>query len=119
MHELERAAGPLSAADLGEVLRGRVPVSSLYRTLTVLDDAGVVETHHGPGGVTRYELAEWLSGHHHHVRCVRCGEMEDVLLSEVQELALERIARSFDLPDGFVPSGHSVDVYGMCSGCAR
>lgn len=117
VEELEQAPGPLTAADLGEVLRGRVPVSSLYRTLTVLDDAGVVETHHGPGGVTRYELAEWLSGHHHHVRCERCGAMEDVLLSEAQERALDSVAHSFDLPEGFRATGHSVDVHGICGRC--
>ena len=119
IQELGRAAGPMTVAHLGEVLAGRVPVSSLYRTLTVLDGAGVVETHHGPGGVARFELAEWLSGHHHHVTCVECGLMEDVALTEDQERALERIAGTSALPEGFVAGGHTLDIQGRCGRCAR
>lgn len=118
VHELERVAGPVSAAELDDRLRGRVPLSSLYRTLTVLDEAGVVDTHHGPDGVVRYELAEWLSGHHHHISCVDCGAIADIALSEAQENLLEQISAAVATPAGFVVQGHALDIHGRCDGCS-
>ncbi len=89
-----RLAGPESAADLHR--RMDVPLSSLYRNLTVLDEAGVLVKHHDADGLARFELAEWLSGHHHHVVCINCGAVEDVELSERNEKEL----RATGLADG-------------------
>ena len=44
-----------------------------------------------PGGITRYEMAEWLAGHHHHLVCIECGAVEDIELPEGLELELERL----------------------------
>src|SRR5690606_36238034 len=81
---LVRIEGPESAAELHRRMSD-VPLSSLYRSLMVLDEAGVVEKHHDSDGLARYELAEWLMGHHHHVVCVDCGIVEDVSLSDEDE----------------------------------
>src|SRR5512136_741579 len=75
---LSVAGGPQSADDLHHALGDRLPLSSLYRTLSVLEGARVLAKEHDGGGVGRYELAEWLVGHHHHVVCVSCGEVRDV-----------------------------------------
>ena len=77
---LATADGPRSASELYQDLRARVPLSSLYRSLTVLEGAGVLSPHHGTRGMTRYELAEWLAGHHHHLVCVDCGAVDDIHL---------------------------------------
>jgi Fe2+ or Zn2+ uptake regulation protein len=43
----------------------------------------------------RYELAEALTGHHHHLICSACGRVEDVPASSVLEASLaEAVARS-------------------------
>jgi Fe2+ or Zn2+ uptake regulation protein len=53
-------------------------VSSIYRNLVVLEQAGAVTRYPGAGGGhARYELSEELVGHHHHLVCSRCGRIED------------------------------------------
>ncbi len=94
-----------------------VPVSSVYRTLAVLEGAGVVEPHHSTKGVTRYEIAEWLAGHHHHLICLECGVVDDFELPGGLEGELERlVGRVSDLSQ-FTASSHSLEVAGRCSKC--
>ncbi|MGA7272828.1 MAG: Fur family transcriptional regulator [Acidimicrobiia bacterium] len=112
-----RLAGPESAADLHR--RMDVPLSSLYRNLTVLDEAGVLVKHHDADGLARFELAEWLSGHHHHVVCINCGAVEDVELSDRNEKELRRLASSMATGAGYEPTAHNLEVEGLCQECRR
>lgn len=115
---LSRADGPRSASELHESLAGAVPLSSLYRSLAVLEDAGVVTPHHGTRGVTRYELAEWLAGHHHHLICIECGSVDDITLSTGAEGTLERLVAEITAGCDFTAEGHSLEIEGRCTGCA-
>ncbi|MGH8914297.1 MAG: Fur family transcriptional regulator [Acidimicrobiia bacterium] len=115
---LQRADGPMSAAELYRDLDGEVPGSSVYRTLAVLEEAGVVEPHHGAKGVTRYEIAEWLAGHHHHLVCSNCGAVEDIELPSDMETQLERLVGRVSGMSRFSASGHALEVDGRCSRCS-
>ena len=115
---LERADGPRSAAELHAELEGMVPVSSVYRTLAVLEEAGVVEPHHSAKGITRYEMAEWLAGHHHHLVCIDCGAVEDIALPRGMEAKLEELVGQISELSSFSASGHSLEVDGRCPRCA-
>lgn len=112
---LLRLAGPESAADL----HGRVdvPLSSLYRSLTVLDEAGVLVRHHDADGLARFELAEWLTGHHHHLVCVSCGTVEDFEPGEGAEAKLADLARRVGEEAGYNVTGHNLEVEGLCRQC--
>lgn len=114
---LERVDGPRSAAELHQELAGEVPISSVYRSLAVLEEAGVVEPHHGAKGITRYEMAEWLAGHHHHLVCVECGAVEDIQLPEGLEAELERLVGKVSGLASFSAHGHSLEVDGRCARC--
>jgi Fur family ferric uptake transcriptional regulator len=118
MAALERAGGPLSAAEIHDALRGGVPISTVYRTLAVLEEAGVVEPHHSVKGLTRYEMAEWLAGHHHHMVCVDCGAVEDIELPRDLESQLEALVGKVSRLSSFSASGHSLEVDGHCARCA-
>lgn len=115
---LAAADGPRSAAELHEDLRRSVPVSSLYRSLAVLADAGVLAPHHGTRGLTRYELAEWLSGHHHHFVCIGCGAVDDVELPAELEATLEQLVSRVAGTQQFAASGHALEIDGHCRACA-
>ncbi|MEX1279246.1 MAG: Fur family transcriptional regulator [Acidimicrobiia bacterium] len=115
---LANADGPLSAAELHDELGDDVPLSSLYRTLTVLESAEVAVPHFGARGVTRYELAEWLAGHHHHLVCTDCGSVEDVDIPSGVEERVEVIVRAIADPAGFRPTGHELEISGLCRRCA-
>ena len=115
---LQAASGPRSAAELLDDT-DTVPLSSLYRSLTVLDEAGILRKHHDADGLARYELAEWLTGHHHHAVCSDCGAVEDVELTPSQEEALHSIVSSLTTSTAWQLSGHSLEVVGSCARCRR
>jgi Fur family transcriptional regulator, ferric uptake regulator len=112
---LGRADGPLAAAEIHRLLES-VPLSSIYRTLTVLHEAEVVAPHHA-SGVTRYEIADWLAGHHHHVVCGECGAVSDVVLPDDLESVIEDVVTAVARQAGFRHDGHSLEVEGTCPGC--
>lgn len=114
---LSSADGPVSASGLHTGLDGAVPLSSLYRTLTVLEEAGVLAREHDADGTARYELAEWLTGHHHHLVCVRCGAIEDVEIDAEAEAEMTGLVVRIAARRGFAATGHRIDIEGRCPGC--
>lgn len=115
---LVRASGPLSAAELSEKLGSDVPLSSIYRTLSVLEDAGVVDHHLGAKGLTRFELAEWLTGHHHHLVCVACGSVEDIDIPPALEESVRGLVSEIAALASFDATDHALEIEGRCQRCA-
>lgn len=118
MAALLRAPGPRSAAELHDDLGRTIPLSSLYRSLAVLEEAGVVVPHHGTRGLTRYEPAEWLAGHHHHLVCTACGRVEDVPVTPGDERRMAALVGSLAGRARFRPTGHTLEIDGRCARCA-
>jgi Fur family ferric uptake transcriptional regulator len=114
---LANAGGPLSAAELHDEMEGDLPLSSIYRSLAVLEEAGVLAPHHGTRGLTRYELAEWLRGHHHHLICIECGSVEDVNVAARHENDVDRIVNEISGAVSFTPINHALEIEGRCARC--
>ncbi len=115
---LARASGPMSAAELDEELGAEVPLSSIYRTLSVLEDAGVVAHHLGAKGLTRFELAEWLTGHHHHLVCIDCGSVSDIDIPSPQEESVRGLVSEIAALASFSATDHALEIEGRCARCA-
>ena len=95
-----------------------VPQSSAYRNLAVLIDAGVARKVQGADENGRFELAEDLSGHHHHhLVCSTCGTVEDVAASPRLERALAEAGRAAADAVGFEVIDHRIDLVGRCATC--
>ncbi|MCB2224815.1 MAG: transcriptional repressor [Actinobacteria bacterium] len=114
---LSRSVGPCSAAELYDEVGGAVPLSSLYRTLNVLEEAGVLVPHFGARSVTRYELADWIAGHHHHVVCTVCGRVEDIDVPEHLEARVGEVVEALAGLVAFSPEDHTLEIEGRCSSC--
>lgn len=118
IHALAGADGPLSASELYDDISGDLPLSSIYRSLSVLEEAGVLSPHHGTKGLTRYELAEWLKGHHHHLVCIDCGAVEDVDVADHHEIQVDEVVTAISSRASFTPINHALEIEGRCSRCA-
>ncbi len=116
MTTLAEAGRPLS---IREILKGapELPQSSAYRNLTALIEIGVVRRVSGSDDHGRFELAEELSGHHHHLVCATCGKVEDVHPSPDLEHALGEAARAVAEEQGYEVSEHRLDLLGLCPLC--
>jgi Fe2+ or Zn2+ uptake regulation protein len=115
---LAEADGPRSAAELSRVIGESVPLSSLYRSLAVLEEAGVLAPHFSSPGLTRYELAEWLRGHHHHLVCVCCGIVQDIEVADNVEQRLQEIVAGIAAGASFNEVNHALEIEGHCVRCA-
>lgn len=91
--------------------------SSVYRNLTVLEDAGVVTRIVTNDEFARYELAEKLTEHHHHLICNACGDVTDFSLGNRTEANLDRALHEVADRLGFTVEGHRLDLVGVCNDC--
>jgi Fur family ferric uptake transcriptional regulator len=91
----------------------RIGYATVYRTLKMLADGGIVQEHKFGDGFTRYELAD-EHAHHDHLICLDCGsitEFEEPMIEELQD----RIAARY----GFVVQAHKHELYGICKKCFK
>src|SRR5213080_3743867 len=116
--EIVAAAGqPLSIPEIMSARRG-LPQSSVYRNLAVLEQARVVRRVVTGEDFARFELAEDLSEHHHHLVCSNCGSVKDVSLPSNLERRMEGALTAVASSAGFTPAAHRLDVIGICGDCA-
>jgi len=103
-----------SAQDLHDELRKRgegIGLTTVYRTLQSLAEAGVVDVLRTDTGESLFRHCS--SGHHHHLVCRHCGFTVEVDGPEVEKWAHE-VAES----NGFVDVSHTVEIFGSCRDCA-
>jgi Fe2+ or Zn2+ uptake regulation protein len=94
-----------------------MPQSSVYRNLSVLEQAGAVRRVITEEGIARYELAEDLTKHHHHLVCRSCGAVEDVTIPARLERTVERTLADAAAAADFEGAVHRVDLIGRCRNC--
>jgi Fur family transcriptional regulator, ferric uptake regulator len=92
--------------------------SSAYRNLVVLEEVGVVHRIVTHDEFARYELAEDLTGHHHHLVCASCGRVEDLPASESIERSVEAAVLQAARKVGFRTRHHRLDLVGTCADCS-
>ena len=115
---LAQAGRPLTTAEL-VASDLRLPQSTTYRNLAVLEQAGVVRRVLTGDDFARFELAEALTGHHHHhLVCVSCGAVEDFEPPRRVEQSLAEAIGTLTTKTGFLAHAHQLDLLGTCANCA-
>ncbi|PPB81656.1 Fur family manganese uptake regulator [Albidovulum inexpectatum] len=84
----------------------RISLATVYRTLKLLDEAGILEKVDFGDGRARYEDAQ--RAHHDHLIDVTTGEVIEFVDPEIEELQ-ERIARKL----GYRLQGHRLELFGV------
>ena len=113
---LDATDHPVTIAEV-LTLRTDLAQSSVYRNLSVLEQAGVVHRVVATDEFARYELAQDLTEHHHHLICSSCGSVTDVPASSRLEESMARAAAEIARSTGFQTQQHRVDLVGLCSRC--
>lgn len=114
---LGAASRPLTIPEIIDARPGMAQ-SSAYRNLVVLEAAGLVHRVVTNDDFARYELAEDLTEHHHHLICRTCGTVEDVPAPPGLERAVRAAADAISRTTGFHTQHHRVDLVGLCRRCA-
>ena len=113
---IDRQAGPFTAADLLRSARDEhlgVGRATVFRTLGLLEDEGVVERIDLPNGDHAY-VACAGGRHHHHAVCVECGRVTDLPDLDVGLDVAELSRRS-----GYEIQAHRIELFGRCADCRR
>ncbi len=113
---LDAAAGPLTIPQILELDRS-LAQSSAYRNLAVLEQAEVVHRIVTNDDFARYELAEDLTEHHHHLICRACGSVQDFTLAPGVESDLDRVLHEVAADQAFAADHHRLDLVGTCADC--
>ncbi|POM25722.1 Ferric uptake regulation protein [Actinomadura rubteroloni] len=106
---LEHATPEEICAQVRRTAQG-VNISTVYRTLELLEELGLVKHAHLGHGPPNYHLA--TEAEHIHLVCRGCGRAEDADPSAASGLAAQ-LAERF----GFVTDVHHLTVYGECRDC--
>ena len=113
---LANGGAPMSVPDLQASVGAAVPLSSLYRVIADLVDAKVLTKLEFREGFARFELAEELAEHHHHLVCTQCSKVIDLELPDL-EAAVDGVAAHVRKRNGFTVHSHRIDFFGLCDGC--
>ena len=115
---LEQEDCHLSAEELYILVKKQNPeigLATVYRTLDILAEMGVLFKNDFGDGRIRYEFSRKDEvHHHHHLICLGCGsvsEFDDDLLESLEAVILKK--------NKFIVKDHELKFYGYCSECDK
>ena len=103
-----------SAQELHSLLRDQgtsVGLTTVYRTLAALAEAGELDTIMREDGEAVYRRC-WGDEHHHHLVCRNCGKTVEVDGPTVEQWAVKVAAEN-----GFTDVAHTLEIFGCCAEC--
>lgn len=103
-------------ADIHDMVHQEHPdvgLVTIYRTLRLLTDLGLVCEVHVGGRQRSYVMRRPLE-HHHHLICSRCGTVVDFAGCDLGELE-----RKLSRQTGFEIKGHLLEFSGQCQDCRK
>ena len=106
----------VAAEDLHEALRSagqNIGLATVYRTLNLLEQAGLVEQKSFGDGRSLFELST-PGEHHDHLVCLDCGRVVEFENAEIERLQ-EKVAAEHN----FVLRSHCLDLFGQCEDCRK
>ena len=106
---LEQKEEGFSAEDICDELP-EVGRATVYRTIKLLLEAGVICKLAMPNGAPKYSLAR--VEHHHHTACIRCGTV-----GEFRDITIERMLRTIGDEISGEIVGHRIEFYIVCLEC--
>jgi Fur family transcriptional regulator, ferric uptake regulator len=112
--EIMSSKGHINPAAVARRVRERVPgvnPSTVYRTLDLLEELGVLSHAHLEAGP---EYHRWSDGQHVHLACSRCGSEESLSMTEA-----DRLKKLISRHHGFRPDLTHFAISGLCARCQR
>lgn len=113
LEHLRRHSHPLTPREIHTSTGQRCDLATVYRSLRMLEDLGLVKRYEFGDGVSRYELVgEDRQSHHHHLVCTGCSRV--VELDECHAVDWERRVAA---ANGFSSVTHRLEFFGVCPRC--
>ncbi|EKQ53750.1 MULTISPECIES: Fur family transcriptional regulator [unclassified Clostridium] len=115
---IENEGQHLTAEEIYDKVKISCPeigLATVYRTVLLLEELGVISRLELNDGCSRYEIVHSNETHrHHHLICNICHKV-----SEVQDDLLEELELGIEKQYKFKVLDHSVKFYGICDECQK
>ena len=113
----QRVDEHLTAEEIFDLVRNDHPdigLATVYRTIQLLSDMGLIDKLSLDDGFTRYEIGKSSpSGHrHHHLICLNCNRV-----FSFEKDFMEPLENEINKLTGFKVVNHEVKLYGYCKDC--
>ncbi len=105
---------PQSMHQLVERAEGRIDRASVYRTVKLFEQLGIVQRIY-IGWKYKLELTDRFSHHHHHLSCLNCGRVIPIEDDPSVDTFIARAAQQY----GFIAEQHQFEISGYCQNCAQ
>lgn len=113
---IKNAGKHLNSQEIYDLVKEEHPeigVATVYRTISLLEEIGIIYGGDFGDGSIRYEVAKEHEEHrHHHLICIECGSIE-----EFEDDLLEQIENEIYKKKQFETTDHRVKFYGYCKKC--
>ena len=111
---MRRHPHPLTNKDIFAALpKGDCDLATIYRSMHLLENMGMVKRFDFGDGVARFELVgQGQDGHHHHLICTRCAEVV-----EIEECFPHTLEEAIADRNGFKSVSHKLEFFGICPQC--
>lgn len=103
---------PQSVRELLEKSGGTIDRVSLYRNVELFEKLGIVHRIY-IGWKYKLELSDQFVSHHHHLSCLKCGQVIDIQDEKHIDEFIHEVADKF----GFTPRRHQFEIDGYCKNC--
>jgi len=111
---LRKQPHPMSSKEMFDALpKNLCDLATVYRSLHLLEQMGMVKRFDFGDGTARFELLEeGDDGHHHHLVCTRCAE-----IIELDECSMTESEERIAARNGFKSVTHKLEFFGICPAC--
>ena len=84
----------------------KISIATVYRTVKLFEEAGILTKHDFKGGKARYEAI--VESHHDHLRDIKTGEIIEFVDNEIEKLQ-KKVAEKY----GYELVDHKLELYGV------
>ncbi len=91
-------------------LDSKISIATVYRTVKLFEEFGILAKHEFKGGKARYE--QLSESHHDHLIDVKSGEIIEFVDPQIEKLQ-DRVAEKYD----FILEKHIHQLFGICKEC--
>ena len=88
------------------IIDSKISIATVYRTVKLFEEAGIVAKHDFKGGKARYE--ELNEGHHDHLIDIKTGQIIEFVDDEIEKLQ-QKVAEKY----GYKLVDHKLELYGI------
>ena len=88
------------------IIDEKISIATVYRTVKLFEEAGILTKHDFKGGKARYEAM--IESHHDHLIDIKSGEIIEFVDEEIEELQT-KVAKKY----GYKLVDHKLELYGV------